>query len=43
MKNRIFHFKGVVQDRNETKNQKKKRLQREFLASYTLYKQSNIK
>ena len=41
MRNRIY-FKGVKEE-IESKDQKKKRLQREFLASYTLYKQSKIK
>ena len=36
----LFHFKGVVQDRNETPKQRIKRKQREFLAKYELYKMS---
>tara|TARA_R110001592_G_scaffold193243_1_gene440394 strand:- start:319 stop:444 length:126 start_codon:yes stop_codon:yes gene_type:complete len=40
MRNRIY-FQGVVQDK-ETKEETIKRKQLEFLASYSLYKQSKI-
>ena len=36
----LIHFKGLVQDRNETPKQRKIRKQKEFLAKYELYKMS---
>jgi hypothetical protein len=36
MKNKLFYFKGVL-EKKETKEEKTKRIQKEFLTSYKLF------
>ena len=43
MRKNLYHFIGVLTPKKETKEQKRKRLQKEFLASYILFQSQKEK